>query len=163
MVVWDFTTFLPCTALEMRSRDALRLKEMKMLKLYASRSLLLGLCIPRQFFMKHYAMQVVQDPENEGDVSSAAEDRKQTVFDTEPQEKSSSGPISELIVPVSSACTCLTPTVLHSLCRLGHGRVHQVILGLVDSNGVVTRCCLYDYIQAPLGGTGTAQLRPSAS
>lgn len=115
--------------------------------------------------MKHDAMQVVQDPESEGGVRSAGEDKKQTVFDTESQRKSDSteGPISELIVPVGSSCTCLTPTILHSLCRLGHGRVHQVILGLVDSNGVVTRCCLYDYIQAPLGGTGTAQLRPSTS
>lgn len=113
--------------------------------------------------MKKCAMQVVQDPEKEVGVSSSVEDRKKTIFDTKLQQDSERNKerISELIVPVSSSCTCLTPRVVHSLCRLGHGRVHQVILGLVDSNGVVTRCCLYDYIQAPLGGTGTAQLRPS--
>ena len=65
----------------------------------------------------------------------------------------------QLLIPFGSDYASLTPQKLHQVCKLGHGKVHQVILGLVDSHGVVTRCCMYDYIQAPLGGTGTAPLQ----
>lgn len=66
---------------------------------------------------------------------------------------------TQLLVPVGSSNNKLTPELLHSIPKLGHGLVHQVILCLVDSHGVVTRCCIYDYIQAPLGGSGTAALQ----
>jgi hypothetical protein len=65
---------------------------------------------------------------------------------------------TQLLVPVSSASTVLTPELLQRFFLVRGVQVQQMILGLVDSNGVVTRCCLYNYIQAPLEGPGTANL-----
>lgn len=65
---------------------------------------------------------------------------------------------TQLLVPVSSASAKLTPALLQRFFRVRGVQVQQLILGLVDSNGVVTRCCLYNYIQAPLGGPGQANL-----
>ena len=65
---------------------------------------------------------------------------------------------TQLLVPVSSACAELTPELLQRFFLVRGVQVQQMILGLVDSNGVVTRCCLYNYIQAPLEGPGTANL-----
>jgi hypothetical protein len=65
---------------------------------------------------------------------------------------------TQLLVPVSSAYAELTPELLQRFFLVRGVQVQQMILGLVDSNGVVTRCCLYNYIQAPLEGPGTANL-----
>lgn len=65
---------------------------------------------------------------------------------------------TQLVVPISSAYTDLTPELLQRLFLVRGVQVQQMILGLVDSNGVVTKCCLFNYIQAPLEGPGTANL-----
>ena len=65
---------------------------------------------------------------------------------------------AQLVIPVSSAHAGLTPELLRRFFAVRGVQVQQLILGLVDSNGVVTRCCLYNYIQAPLEGPGTATL-----
>lgn len=78
--------------------------------------------------------------------------------ETEPQEPIEPKIRTQLLVPVSSACAELTPELLQRFFLVRGVQVQQMILGLVDSNGVVTRCCLYNYIQAPLEGPGTANL-----
>jgi hypothetical protein len=79
-------------------------------------------------------------------------------------EKVSEVGARQLVVPVSSSLSMLTPRLVHRVCSLGHGTARQMILGLVDSNGVVSRCCLYDYIQAPLEASGVeAELAPGST
>ena len=65
---------------------------------------------------------------------------------------------TQILVPVSSACTCLTPALLRSFFSIRGVSAQQLLLALVDPNGVVSRTCLYNYIQAPLEGPGTADL-----
>ena len=65
---------------------------------------------------------------------------------------------TQLVVPISSGYAQLTPELLQRFFLVRGVQVQQMILGLVDSNGVVTRCCLYNYIQAPLEGPGMANL-----
>lgn len=65
---------------------------------------------------------------------------------------------TQLIVPVTSASCEVTPLLLQRVFAVRGVSVQQILLGLVDSNGVVTRCCLYNYIQPPLEGPGTANL-----
>ena len=65
---------------------------------------------------------------------------------------------TQLVVPVSSSYKELTPELLQRFFLVRGVQVQQMILGLVDSNGVVTRCCLFNYIQDPLEGPGTANL-----
>lgn len=98
----------------------------------------------------------------EDEDGSGGEDRKQTVYASMEANDSSAEVINtvvkQILIPVSSGLMDLTPRILHRMCSLGHKLAQQVILCMVDSNGVVTRCCLYDYIQAPLGTTGEAAL-----
>ncbi|KAL4439470.1 hypothetical protein ABPG77_008799 [Micractinium sp. CCAP 211/92] len=65
---------------------------------------------------------------------------------------------TQIVVPVSSAYHELTPELLQLLFSVRGVQAQQLLLALVDSNGVVTRSCLYNYIQAPLEGPGTANL-----
>ena len=67
---------------------------------------------------------------------------------------------TQILVPVSSACDHLTPELLQRLFNISLRGVaaQQLLLALVDSHGVVTRACLYNYIQSPLEGPGTANL-----
>ncbi|PRW45540.1 hypothetical protein C2E21_5954 [Chlorella sorokiniana] len=65
---------------------------------------------------------------------------------------------TQVVVPVSSAYGQLTPALLQRLFSVRGVQAQQLLLALVDSNGVVTRSCLYNYIQAPLEGPGTANL-----
>ena len=100
------------------------------------------------------AVTTLSVPEGDEDVSVMVdvddlEDTKTTVL-----EKVTEVNATQLVVPVSSSMTTLTPRLVHGVCSLGHGTARQVILGIVDSNGVVSRCCLYDYIQAPLEASG---------
>ena len=98
----------------------------------------------------------------EDEDGGGGEDRKQTVYASMEANDSSAEVINtvvkQILIPVSSGLMDLTPRILHRMCSLGHRLAQQVILCMVDSNGVVTRCCLYDYIQAPLGTTGEAAL-----
>jgi hypothetical protein len=88
-------------------------------------------------------------------VKTGAQDTKETVYcDAAQTEAGASSRGTQVLVPVSSGLRYLTPRVIHSLCALGHGVAQQVFLCLCDSNGVVTRCCLYDYIQGPLSTRG---------
>lgn len=65
---------------------------------------------------------------------------------------------TQIIVPISSACLELTPRLLHRMFSVRGVSAQQLLLALVDANGVVTRSCLYNYIQPPLEGPGTANL-----
>jgi len=65
---------------------------------------------------------------------------------------------TQLIIPVSSSYPDLTPLTLQHFFRVQGEEVQQVLLGLVDSNGVVSRSSLFNYIQSPLEGPGTAIL-----
>ena len=67
---------------------------------------------------------------------------------------------TQILVPVSSACDHLTPELLQRLFNISLRGVaaQQLLLALVDSHGVVTRACLFNYIQSPLEGPGTANL-----
>lgn len=106
--------------------------------------------------------QTIVVPEGDEDMvviqtEEGIKDTKETVFQTETVQPRQT--TRQIVVPVSSSCTeVLTPRVIHTMCSLGHALAQQVIMCLVDSHGVVTRCCVYDYIQAPLGGTGEALL-----
>lgn len=111
-------------------------------------------------------------PEGDEDViivqteeEKSAKDSKETLFAGTDNVSSGTqdGIIRQILVPVSSSFNNLTPRRIHTMCSLGHTLAQQVILCLVDSNGVVTRCCLYDYIQAPLGGAGEATLTTFAA
>jgi len=66
--------------------------------------------------------------------------------------------LRQIIVPVTSASSELTPRLLQRMFSVREVQAEQLLFALVDSNGVVTRSCLYNYIQAPLEGTGTASL-----
>lgn len=68
------------------------------------------------------------------------------------------GEQTQVIVPVSSACTSLTPRLLSRTFSISGETAQQLLLALVDSHGAVTRSCLYNYIQSPLEGPGTADL-----
>ena len=101
------------------------------------------------------------DGGDDGDVKSDGEadirDTKETVYcDVPVATGGDAGTMSrtQVLVPVSSGTRNLTPRVMHSLCELGKGIAHQVLLSVVDSNGTATRCCLYDYIQGPLSTRG---------
>jgi hypothetical protein len=98
----------------------------------------------------------------EDEDGAGGEDKKQTVYaameTTDSSVKEKNAVVKQILIPVSSGLMDLTPRILHRMCSLGHRLAQQVILCMVDSNGVVTRCCLYDYIQAPLGTTGEAAL-----
>ncbi len=74
------------------------------------------------------------------------------------QQSSQPGMRTQIVVPVSSACDHLTPQLLQRLFSVKGVQAQQLVLALVDSNGVVSRTCLYNYIQAPLEGPGTANL-----
>lgn len=65
---------------------------------------------------------------------------------------------TQIIVPVSSSSKHLTPALLQSFFSIRGVTAQQLLLALVDGNGVVSRTCLYNYIQAPLEGPGTADL-----
>jgi hypothetical protein len=65
---------------------------------------------------------------------------------------------TQLIVPLSSSYPDLTPLTLQRFFRVQGEEVQQLLLGLVDSNGVVSRSSLFNYIQSPLEGPGTAIL-----
>lgn len=65
---------------------------------------------------------------------------------------------TQVVVPVSSGHGGLTPRLLQRLFDIRGVAVQQLLLALVDGHGVVTRSCLYNYIQAPLEGPGTAAL-----
>lgn len=65
---------------------------------------------------------------------------------------------SQIIVPVGSACTSLTPALLQRFFSIRGVAAQQLLLALVDGNGMVSRTCLFNYIQAPLEGPGTADL-----
>lgn len=74
-----------------------------------------------------------------------------------------SGPLrslarAQILVPVASSCQALTPALLHRLFAIRGASAQQLLLALVDENGVVSRTCLYNYIQSPLQGPGTADL-----
>lgn len=64
----------------------------------------------------------------------------------------------QIIVPLSSASKQLTPLLLQRLFSIRGIHAQQLLLGLVDGNGMVSRSCLYNYIQSPLEGPGTADL-----
>ncbi|KFM27218.1 hypothetical protein F751_4488 [Auxenochlorella protothecoides] len=64
----------------------------------------------------------------------------------------------QIIVPVGSACTSLTPALLQRFFSIRGVAAQQLLLALVDGNGMVSRTCLFNYIQAPLEGPGTADL-----
>ena len=68
-------------------------------------------------------------------------------------------PRTQLVIPISSSCSELTPRLLQRFFAVRGVAVQQVILALVDGNATVSRCCLYNYIQAPLEGPGTAILQ----
>ncbi|KAI8112416.1 hypothetical protein M9434_003739 [Picochlorum sp. BPE23] len=105
-------------------------------------------------------------PEGDEDVSVVVDEEEDHHKDTRMTvlEKVSEVGARQLVVPVSSSLSMLTPRLVHRVCSLGHGTARQVILGLVDSNGVVSRCCLYDYIQAPLEASGVeAELAPGST
>ncbi|GAB4821387.1 hypothetical protein N2152v2_008433 [Parachlorella kessleri] len=74
------------------------------------------------------------------------------------QQSSQPGTRTQIVVPLSSACDHLTPELLQRLFSIKGVQAQQLILALVDSSGVVSRTCLYNYIQAPLEGPGTANL-----
>lgn len=105
------------------------------------------------------------EPENYGEREEEAEEEEEEALkpaaaaQSEPQEPVEPKIRTQLLVPVSSACAELTPELLQRFFLVRGVQVQQMILGLVDSNGVVTRCCLYNYIQAPLEGPGTANLK----
>lgn len=65
---------------------------------------------------------------------------------------------TQILVPVSSGYPAITPELLQRLFSIRGVKAQQLLLALVDSHGVVTRNCLYNYIQAPLEGPGTADL-----
>lgn len=65
---------------------------------------------------------------------------------------------TQIIIPVSSSCSQLSPQLMHRLFRIRGVQAQQLVLALVDGNGVVSRTCLYNYIQAPLEGPGSANL-----
>jgi hypothetical protein len=65
---------------------------------------------------------------------------------------------TQILVPISSACARITPRLLQRLFSIRGIQAQALLLGLVDSHGVVTRSSLYNYIQAPLEGPGTANL-----
>eukprot|EP00889_Picochlorum_renovo_P000666 jgi/Picre1/27696/NNA_000660.t1 len=73
-------------------------------------------------------------PEGDEDVSVVVDeedhhkDTRTTVL-----EKVSEVGARQLVVPVSSSLSMLTPRLVHRVCSLGHGTARQVILGLVDS------------------------------
>lgn len=65
---------------------------------------------------------------------------------------------TQILVPISSDCSSLTPRLLARLFSIRGVSAQQLLLALVDGNGVVSRTCLFNYIQAPLEGPGTADL-----
>ena len=112
--------------------------------------------------------QSIAVPEGDEDVvivqteDGVKEDTKETVY-AETGTTPSQNTVRQILVPISSSFDALTPRIIHTMCSLGHELAQQVIMCLVDSNGVVTRCCVYDYIQAPLEGTGEAALNPECA
>ncbi len=99
-----------------------------------------------------------EDEEEETAVEVEEEIAEEEPKAAEPQEPEEPKIRTQLLVPVSSSYAKLTPELLQRFFLVRGVQVQQMILGLVDSNGVVTRCCLYNYIQAPLEGPGTANL-----
>jgi len=65
---------------------------------------------------------------------------------------------TQVVVPISSCCGQITPALFQRLFSLRGVQAQAMVLGLVDSHGVVSRSSLYNYIQAPLEGPGTANL-----
>jgi hypothetical protein len=97
------------------------------------------------------------DHDGKGDGQGDVPDTKTTVYCNVPAATDGdAGAVNgaQVLVPVSSGTRALTPRVMHSLCELGKGVAQQVLLSVVDSNGTVTRCCLYDYVQGPLASRG---------
>lgn len=114
--------------------------------------------------------QSIVVPEGDEDVVMVQEeeeskkDTKETVFANTPVSSHARLDTvhKQILVPISSSFNSLTPRMIHTMCSLGHALAQQVIMCLVDSHGVVTRCCVYDYIQAPLEGSGEALLHPGS-
>lgn len=65
---------------------------------------------------------------------------------------------TQIVIPVSSSTKQLTPRLLQRFFGIRGVAAQQLILALVDSNGVPTQNVLYNYIQAPLEGPGMADL-----
>lgn len=106
--------------------------------------------------------------EDEDDVDMTDDGQENTLTTSAPnnqntsetqQIQSQSKVRTQLIIPVSSASNKITPALLQTFFSVRGVQVQQMILGLVDSNGIVSRCCMYNYIQAPLEGPGTANLQ----
>ena len=57
---------------------------------------------------------------------------------------------TQILVPVSSGYAGITPELLQRLFCIRGVAAQQLLLALVDSHGVVTRNCLYNYIQVVL-------------
>ena len=98
-------------------------------------------------------MQEAAAPQATGQAASIS-----TAEAVQRQQSSQPGTRTQIVVPLSSACDHLTPELLQRLFSIKGVQAQQLILALVDSNGVVSRTCLYNYIQAPLEGPGTANL-----
>lgn len=64
----------------------------------------------------------------------------------------------QIVVPLSSSSNELTPRLLRRVFAIKGVQAQQLLLAFVDANGNVSRTCLYNYIQSPLEGPGTADL-----
>ena len=147
-----------------------------------------------------------QAQQQEEEAGSGASQPQQEQAPLQPQKPAAATTRTQIVVPVSSGYTQLTPALLHRLfvirgvqvrvrrvCARVCGwsamlpawpppptaplalrsaspplhpphpsaprtQAQQLLLALVDANGVVTRCCCFNYVQAPLEGPGTATL-----
>lgn len=100
-----------------------------------------------------YGLQEATGPQPQGHPAPMS-----TAEAVQRQQSAQPGTRTQIVVPVSSACDHLTPELLQRLFSIRGVKAQQLILALVDSHGVVSRTCMYNYIQAPLEGPGTATL-----
>lgn len=103
-------------------------------------------------------MQLIIEPEDEAGLDDKKYEFSVASGIYKSGREAASGVRTQLIVPVSSSYSELTPLTLQRFFSVQGEEVQQVLLGLVDSNGVVSRSSLFNYIQNPLEGPGTAIL-----
>lgn len=101
-----------------------------------------------------------EESKDEDAIDNAEESFSKAVVDgkTPPECKPKGRIRTQLVIPVSSSCMRFSPRLLQKFFSVRGVSVQQVILALVDANATVSRCCLYNYIQPPLEGPGTATL-----
>lgn len=114
-----------------------------------------------EFLMPEQQTQQQQEQQQEV-MSAAAEETAAVVAATAAGEAmaTETAPTirTQILVPVNSGYSSITPELLQRLFCVRGVKAQQLLLALVDAHGVVTRNCLYNYIQSPLAGPGTADL-----